>query len=161
MAISIDVKRFHHVEDSKKFIAIVPVWSGYARHFKQKPINHIKLEGISAHKVNLDRYISQEWHPDNPYSKEKWIEVYLYHCYWKNTEDKEHVLISRTRIGWYDQIPLHSSLYFVPASQIREFYQKTGESLVYKSKDREKEEAREYEQAWAEAHSNAIANSYY
>jgi|GEM_PF-4064814 len=42
MVLEIDIKRFHiPQEEGNKFIAIAPIWSGYAEHFKQKPINQV------------------------------------------------------------------------------------------------------------------------
>jgi hypothetical protein len=162
MVLEIDIKRFHiPQEEGNKFIAIAPIWSGYAEHFKQKPINQIIFEGIYVRWIDLDRHTRQNWHPDNPFSNEKWIEVHLYSCVWKLNEEREYVLTSRTRMGWYGTQGT-SCLYFVPAVELRKLYQSAPDGgLVYKSSDRAGVEGRKCVQFWAEAHSNAIANSYY
>jgi hypothetical protein len=159
MALTIDVKRYCCEElKGNKFIAIAPVWSGYAKYMQQKPINHIKIEGVQVPWIDLDRFVHCSWHPDNLFSEEKWIEVHLFHCSWKLNQYGEYKQEARSRIGWYGEQDATSWSFFVPAKQLQRLF---SEEIVYKSKDREEAEGREYEQAWAEMHSNAIANSYY
>jgi len=161
MALNIDVKRFH-TPNGTSFIAIAPIWSEYATYHKQKPINQIKLEGVTVRELDLARFTHCNWHPDNPFSEEKWMEVRLYQCKWELNANKEYSLISRTPIGQYGTRHITDTLFFVSARQVRAIYGGSPDGeLMYKSNDRAEFEAREYVKAWAEAQSSAVSRSYH
>lgn len=159
MAWTLDIKGFHREFKSKNvdtFVALVPVGSGYSRHYNLRPINHVKLTGVAASELQYQRLTGCEWHPDNCFSEEKWIELHLYWCKWSFDEYERLVVQSRHFLNGYGSRIEHR--FFVPAKQLQIL---AAEDLVYKSKDREDEESEIYAQAWGEMTSSAIANSYH
>jgi hypothetical protein len=145
------------------FTAIVPIWSAYSKSYNLRPINHVRLTGVAIKALDYHSMDYAVWHPDNCFSTEKWIEVRLYWCKWTMNQYDQLVIVSRhylngylNREGYAANHPDHRFL--VPAEQLQPL---AAEELIYKSKEREEEEGKIYVQAWTEAHSNAIASSYY
>ena len=159
MVWTLDVKGFHR-EFQKgavdTFVAILPIWSGYSKHYNLRPINNIKLTGIAVSERDYHCLKGREWHPDNCFSEEKWIELHLYWCKWSLDKCERLVIKDRHFLNGYGNRVEHR--FFVPAKQLHPL---AAEELVYKSKDREDEEAKIYIEAWGEMHSSAIANSYH
>jgi hypothetical protein len=159
MTWTLDIKGFRRQFKNKNletFVAIVPIWSGYSKHYNLRPINHIKLTGIAVSEYQYHRLKRCEWHPDNCFSEEKWIELHLYWCKWSLNEYERLVIQNRHFLNEYNNPVKYR--FFVPAKQLQQL---ATEELIYKSKDREDEERQIYVQAWGEMTSSAIANSYY
>lgn len=158
MVWSVDIKGFHREFKSKAtdtFVAIVPIWSSYSKHYDLKPINHVRLTGVAVRALDFPCMEGREWHPDNCFSREKWIELHLYWCKWSLDECERLVIQSRHFLNGDERV---GHRFFVPAQQLQQL---AADDLVYKSKDRQEEEFKEYAEAWANMNSTAIINSYY
>ncbi|BDA71770.1 hypothetical protein CAL7716_059360 [Calothrix sp. PCC 7716] len=78
---SIDVKGYY-TDEKGNFTAIVPLWSSYSRYSNQRPVNHLKITGVVVRFSELHKCENADWHPGNPISQEKWIQVRLRWCKW-------------------------------------------------------------------------------
>jgi hypothetical protein len=149
---SIDVKGYY-TDEKGNFTAIVPVWSSYSRYSNQRPVNHLKITGVVVRFSELHKCENADWHPGNPISQEKWIQVRLRWCKWSGA-DYEVSVKELSNLSYQDYW-----LYFVPAQQIVPLHE--SQPIKYKSQDRELEEGKIFEEAWAFRGAAAIANSYY
>lgn len=76
------------------FTAIIPVWSDYSKRCYMNPVNHIRATGVIVENAYFDHNFNKEWHPDNPFSEEKWIECSIILCKWIWNERGEYVIES-------------------------------------------------------------------
>lgn len=132
MVKSIDAKRFFCDQQSNKFYSIVPIFDNYLKN--EKPINHIKIQGLYVPIANSNDELA-EWHPDNPFSSQKYIECHIHICKWIVNTHKEYVLDHRYRTGWHGQECW--TRFFVPAEQLKPLHWTVDKE--YRSKDRELE----------------------
>ena len=86
----LEIKGYHQPEDSNKFTAIIPRWSGYSKHYYLRPVNHIKIIGVTVRIEDFGK-TNAYWHPDNVYS-EKWVEVILKWCKWQWNDRDEYII---------------------------------------------------------------------
>lgn len=116
------IKGFHQADDGK-FKAIVPLWNYEAATSGEKPVDHKVITGIAVRAINFHQLTHTKWHPDNPYSDEKWIELELLLCRWSYKNDQSpNVLERETRLGNWHEIcgQAHPTWRFLaPASQLR------------------------------------------
>ncbi|MGB3203579.1 MAG: hypothetical protein WBB28_01185 [Crinalium sp.] len=130
MTWSIDIKGFHAHKRSKDdiwFTAIAPVWTQYAKQYNLRPVNHVKLQGVTFLSYDYWNLSGRDWHPENPFYQEKWIEIHPAICKWRINEHGEYVIDSRQKIDdrWR---------YFVPAEQLLPLLEA---NITYRSNDRE------------------------
>lgn len=135
MVWELNVKSFKCEETGDNFVAIVPVFAEYKHN--NRPINHIRITGVcvSLWMYHNDNGLSK-WHPENPFSLEKWIEVDLYLCKWKSKQE-EYAITERTRIGWFGE-NTPALKFFVSAIQLQPLHWTV--TPKYRSTDREMEE---------------------
>jgi len=127
MAWNIDIKGYKHHDTGDGFVAIAPIWDECTRQHKEYPINHVRLNGVAVQYVD-DRPLAR-WHPDNPMSEEKWIEVSLFFCKYKFDKHGLYLEVERRRLS-----PQMSWRYFVPAKQLIPLH--WVQEKVYRSQDR-------------------------
>lgn len=116
MAWHVDIKGYF-CRENKTFVAIAPVFD-VEFVGKDRPINHVKLEGVVCSATDYDSLEMKEWHPDNPFS-EKWIEIHPHLCKWEIKESEFNLevnLLERTQCGVDgDRVVWR---FFVPAEQL-------------------------------------------
>lgn len=138
---TIECKGFYAQND--KFTAIVPIWSKHSEAYRLYPANHIKITGIGIRNIDFDSEYNRlaDWHPDNPFSQQKWIEINLRWCKWKWNQRREYMLSESHDIGYptlYEGRQYKRYRYFVPAIQLQPLNEYS--EVVYKSNDRKKSE---------------------
>lgn len=144
MARVLEIKGYF-CDESNNFTAIIPMWSGYSRYYKLRPINHIKITGVAV-RIESFGNVDAPWHPDNCYS-EKWIEVILKWCHWKFNEYEQYIIGKCHDLTYPNYLKICNApmwKYYVKATEL----QKIAGDVNYKSIDRENEEAEYYMEAW-------------
>ena len=142
MVKQIDLRGYAHLENTHhsnyfEFVGIVPIYSDWGRGQGDRPINHLKLTGYGVSTYDFHYCELAPWHPENPFSDEKFIEVYLHDCQPKFEQDidgEKKKVEYRRRIGWLGDDDFATTRFFVPAHQLRPLHYT--QLSVYRSLDR-------------------------
>ena len=144
MAWVLEIKGYY-CDENNNFTAIIPMWSGYSRYYKLRPVNHIKIIGVAVRIEDFGN-VDAPWHPDNCYSI-KWSEVVLKRCNWKLDKYEQYIIDKCQELTYPSYLKSCKARmwkYYVQATEL----QKIAGDITYKSKDRENEEAEHYIEAW-------------